>query len=284
MKYAVTGVTGHFGSVALKELAQLVPAKDIIALARNVEKAKQMVPEGIEIRPGDYMQPGDLHNALKGVDRLLLVSSQPGGALPRIQQHLNVLTAARNEGVRFIAYTSFPHADTAKGALAYDHKMTETAIKNTAIQHAFLRNNWYLENELSVINGAKAGQTVSYSAGDGKVGWTLERFYAEAAAKVLATETPKEVYEFAGPSHTYQELAAAIETAIGQKVNVAQVNDDQYQAQLIEAGLDKNVAEALVMIQMLIREGDLTEATNDLSEVLGRPLPDLATAIKTLIQ
>lgn len=283
MKYAVTGVTGHFGSVAIKELAKLIPTENIVALARDTGKAQKIVPAGIEIRKADYMQPGDLHNSLKGVDKLLLVSSQPGGALPRIQQHLNVLTAAKNEGVRFIAYTSFPHAETAKGALAYDHQMTEKAIVNSGMKHAFLRNNWYLENENSIIQAAKAGQTVQYSAGIGHVGWALEKFYAEAAAKVLVQKEPKEIYEFAGESHTYADLIAALKKVTKNEFSVKEVNDDQYQKSLEDGGVNPNVAEALVMIQMLIRQGDLAETTSDLPDVLGRPLPSLEASLQTLI-
>lgn len=284
MKYAITGVTGHFGSVAVQTLAQLVPKDQIVALARNVAKAKKIVPEGVEVRPGDYTQPGDLHNALKDVDKLLLVSSQPGGALPRVQEHLNVITAAKNMDVKYIAYTSFPHADTARGSLAYDHKMTEKALENSGIPYSFLRNNWYLENEKAMIQGALKGAPFTYSAQDGHVGWTLERFYAEAAAKVLVADDPKPIYEFAGAPQTYANLAAAVQKLAAQPFEVEVVNDDQYQAQLQAAGVPKPAIEALVVIQMLIREGDLDEQTNDLENVLGRPLPTLEAALKELLE
>ena len=39
MKYAITAVTGRFGQVAMKTLADLVPAEQIIGLARNHSKA-----------------------------------------------------------------------------------------------------------------------------------------------------------------------------------------------------------------------------------------------------
>lgn len=283
MKYAVTGVTGHFGSVAVQILAQLVPTDQIIALARDVAKAKKIVPEGVEVRPGDYTHPGDLHNSLKGVNRLLLVSSQPGGALPRIQEHLNVITAAKNMDVQLIAYTSFPHADVAKNDLAYDHKMTEKALENSGIPHTFLRNNWHLENETGLIQGALKGQPFSYSAQSGQVGWALERFYAEAAAKVLVMEKPKPIYEFAGAPQTYETLAKAVQAISDQPFEIQPLNDDQYQAQLVKSGVSKAVSEALVMIQMLIREGDLTEQTDDLATVLGHPLPTLAESLKELL-
>ena len=83
MKYAITAVTGRFGQVAVHELAKLVPASDIIGLARNVEKAQKMVPAGVTVRPGDYTQEATLADSLQGVDRLLFISSQPGAMLFR---------------------------------------------------------------------------------------------------------------------------------------------------------------------------------------------------------
>ena len=147
MKYAITTATGKFGRVAVQHLAELVPVNDIIALARNVDKAKTLLPEGIDIRPGDYTNVTELTQSLAGVDRLLFISSQPGDVVSRGQQHLNVVEAAKAAGVGYIAYTSFPHADQATAILATDHQTTETAILESGIAHSFLRNNWYLENE-----------------------------------------------------------------------------------------------------------------------------------------
>ncbi len=93
--YAVTAATGHFGQTALKTLAGLVPATNIIALARNTKKAEALVPAGVTVRPGDYDNEAELTASLAGVDKLLFVSSQPGGPVDREQQHKNVVNAAK---------------------------------------------------------------------------------------------------------------------------------------------------------------------------------------------
>jgi hypothetical protein len=63
---------------------------------------------------------------------------------------------------------------------------TEEAILKTGIPYSFLRNNWYLENEISGIQGVLAGAPWVTSAENGKVGWALQQDYAEAAAAVLS--------------------------------------------------------------------------------------------------
>lgn len=144
MKYAITGATGHFGQLALKELLKLTASQNIIAIARNVAKAKKLLPQGIEIRQADYTDETTMANALQGVDRLLFISSLPGESVARAVQHQNVANALVAAHVKFVAYTSFPNAQNSTSALANDHRITETAIKNSGVAHAFLRNNWYL--------------------------------------------------------------------------------------------------------------------------------------------
>jgi NAD(P)H dehydrogenase (quinone) len=277
--YAITGVTGHFGQAAVKVLAQLVPANDIVALARNTEKAQGIVPAGVTVRPGDYTKPEQLRESLAGVDRLLFISSQPGAAMPRTEQHENVVNAAKAAGVQFIAYTSFPHAATNDMPLAADHKLTEQLIKESGLQYAFLRNNWYLQNEAATLNAAAAGHDFVYSAGAGKAGWALEREYAEGAVKVLVMDKPQPVYEFAGQARTYKDLADAMTGDF----KVQSVDDAAYKQGLLAAGLDEGTADLVTGFQAMIRAGQLDENTTDLPDVLGHALTPIADAIKEVV-
>lgn len=278
--YAITGATGHFGSRAIQTLTQLVPANEIVAIARNVEKAKNELPDGITIRQADYDDPATLSTALQGVDKLLLVSSQPGGSVPRQTQHQNVIDAAKQDGVGFIAYTSFAHIETAQSPLADDHRYTEGAIVAAGLKHSFLRNNWYLENEAATIQGALKGQPFVFAADKGRVGWAVEADYADAAAKVLTMDDPQPVYEFAGRPLTYAQLADIVKSVSDVPFEVKAVSEAQYQEGLQSSGLDAQTAAVVTSMQTLINNGDLNEDNTDLPDVLGRPLTPLAEAIK----
>ena len=283
MKIAITGATGNFGRAAIQALSQQVAISDLIALARNTEKAQQLLPAGIEIRPAAYEDVDQLTASLAGVDRLLFVSSQPGAAMPRLEQHRNVVKAAQSAGVKLIAYTSFQHADTATTPLAEDHLATEALITAAGIKHIFLRNNWYLENEMGVIQGAQANQPFYYSAANGRAGWALERNYAEAAANAILMDQANEVYELAGAIATYPELAQALQTVTGHDFSINAVNDADYQAGLVAAGLDEGTAGFATMVQQLIRDGNLEAGSTDLPTLLGRPLPSLTEALQEII-
>lgn len=278
--YAVTGATGHFGQAAIKSLHQfLQPGDALIALARNLAKAKTLVPDNVAVRLGDYDDVTSLTQSLAGIDRLLFISSQPGQAVSRADQHQNVVNAAKSAGVKFIAYTSFPQAPTNPASLAADHKATEAMIEASGIAHSFLRNNWYLENEASTLKAGAAGKDFIYSAEGGKAGWALEREYAEAAARVMTLTDPKPIYEFAGTPRTYADLAAAIPG----EFHVKPVSDAEYLAGLKQVGLPQPVAELITSFQTLIRQGGLQPTSDDLTQVLGHPLTPLATAIQEVL-
>lgn len=80
MKYAVTAATGRFGRVAVEQLVDLVGKDQVVAIVRDVAKGRELLPAGIEIRQGDYADQAGMTSALAGIDRLLFISSQPGGA------------------------------------------------------------------------------------------------------------------------------------------------------------------------------------------------------------
>ncbi|WP_446001954.1 NAD(P)H-binding protein [Weissella viridescens] len=284
MKFAVTGATGRFGSQAVKMLQeQLTDHDQVIALARNVEKAEAMFGAGVEVRPGSYDSVDALTKSMQGVDKLLFISSQPNADFPRLDQHKNILSAAQNAEVQFIVYTSFPHADKVDNPLSGDHKATEALIRETGIAHAFARNNWYLENEMPFINKVVNDGQAIYSAGSGKVGWALEVEYVRAAVKLLQMDNPKEIYEFSGRAHTFEELAETVARVTSNTLEIEQVSDADYKQSLLNDGFEESTADLFVVFQQLIRNGDLANVRNDLYEVLDDDVPNFEESVKTVL-
>lgn len=281
MKYLVTGATGGFGGAALEKLKTLVPISDIHVLARSEEKAVPLAEAGYTVHIGDYLNKESLKSALTGIDRLLLVSSAPG---TRQEEHQNVLDAAKEAGVSFITYTSFPHADQSSAELAADHRYTEEAIKATGIPFTILRNNWYLENELPLVGAALNSDELLYTAEDGKAGWALRREYAEAAAIVLAgkKEFP-EILELSGQPVNYETLTTALSEAIGKEITAKSVNDEDFIKNLTDNQLPEPVAQFFLTVQHDIKNGVLDVQSDDLETVLGKPLTPLSEAFKELL-
>lgn len=283
MKLLVTGATGKLGSKIVNVLLSKVSADQLAVSVRHPEKAEDLRVKGVDVREGDFDKPETLETAFKGIDRLLIISAD-GDTETRIRQHSNAVAAAKNAGVSFIAYTSIANAQESTNFLAEVHKATEEAILQTGIPYSFLRNNWYLENELSTIQGVQAGAPWITSAGEGKVGWALQQDYAEAAAEVLAGEGHENtIYELSGKLLSQEDIAAAVSTVIGKEVPVQQVDDTTYAEIMTKAGVPDFIVPMLVAIQKDIREGSLEIESKDFEKLLGRSETPVVEGIKQLL-
>lgn len=282
MKILVTGATGNLGSLVVESLLKSVPAENLAVSVRDPKKAEHLKARGVDVRYGDFHHPESLVSAFTGIDRLLIISS--GDLQNRAQQQLAAVNAAKEANVSFIAYTSAANAKDSAFVIAADHRATEEAILQSGIPYSFLRNNWYLENELSTIQAVLNGAPWVTSAGSGKVGWAGRRDYAEAAANVLAGEGHNNtVYELSGKPLTQEELSSILAGVIGREVPVQQVDDETYGKIMSNAGVPAEVVPFLVAIQSGIREGYLDIESKDFEKLLGRPITTLGDVIRQVI-
>ena len=202
----------------------------------------------------------------------------------RIRQHKVAVRAAQEAGVSFIAYTSIANASHSTLGLAEVHRTTEDTIRATGIPFAFLRNNWYLENELGHVQAALAGAPIRTSAGNGQVGWALRSDYAQAAASVMMnTGHENMIYELSGALATYNDLAVALSQVLGHSVVVEQVDDEAYGKNLAGAGLPAFLVPMFVELSRQISAGALAVESNDFQKILGRPVTPLPDALQQLV-
>ncbi len=283
MKILVTGATGKLGSKVVESLLKSIPASELAVSVRNPEKAEGLRDSGVEVRYGDFDHRETLENTFRGIDRLLIISAD-GDNETRIRQHTNAVQAAERAGVKFIAYTSLANATDSKILIAPPHVATEAAIIKTGISYSFLRNNWYLENELGSIQGAIAGAPWITSSGEGKVGWALQQDYADAAAAVLVGNGHENtVYELSGPLLTQEELASSLGNVLGKAVPVQQVSDEKYAEIMKGLGVPDLMIPFVAGIQASIRNGSLEVASNDFEKVLSRPVTPINEALNQIV-
>lgn len=276
MLLAVTGATGHLGRLVIESLLDRgVPPESIVGIGRAVDKIADLKERGVQVREADYTKPESLEAALEGVDRLLLVSGSAVGQ--RVAQHRNVITAAQNAGVTFIAYTSAPRADTTDLALAPEHKATEQLIRDSGIPFAFLRNSWYSENYFQVLEQAQHTGLVIASLEDGRVASASRRDYAEAAAVVLAEEGHEgKIYELSGDtSWGYDDLVAVLTDILGREVIYRRVSGKEHRKILTKAGVPMAQAAFVVTLDANTKNGALADTSGELSALIGRPTTPL---------
>lgn len=269
--YAVTGATGQFGRLAIASLLRRVDAGEVVALARDPAKARDLEQLGVAVRAFDYDAPDGLPAALEGVKRLLFVSSDtPDG---RIAQHKAVIDAAVRAAVEVIAYTSILHADTNPMSLAESHRETESMIAASGLSHAILRNSWYIENYLIGAEAAIAHGVLLGSTGNGLISAATRADYAEAAAVILTgAPGPDRVYELAGDAaFTLSDVADVLSEAAGRPVQYRDLPESEYREALIGAGVPAGLAAALAEYSAKAAGGILADPSRTLSGLIGRP-------------
>lgn len=233
MSIVVTGATGQLGRLAVESLLRRgVPADEIVAVGRTVEKAADLAERGVTVRPAEYTDPESLRTAFAGADRLLFVSGSENGQ--RVPQHRGVVDAAVQAGVGLVAYTSIAHADTSDLILAREHAQTERMLIESGLPYAFLRNSWYLEN-YDLATALEHG--LVGASGDGRISAATRADYAEAAAAVISGEGhEKAVYELGGEAFTMAELAAEISRQSGRDVGYTDLPQQRYLEVLVGGG------------------------------------------------
>lgn len=226
---AVTAVSGQLGREIARKLIALPDEATVIGLARTPGKVTDL---GIEVRPGDYDQPEQLQTSLKGVDALVIVS---GMAAPedRIQQHRNVINAARAAGVRKLVYTSIqgPEEGTRFSPVVKSNRQTEQDIKASGLDWAIGRNGIYIEPDVEYIASYKARGEIANSAGSGACGYTTRSELSHAYAALLTRDDLiGGTFDLNGAPITQLELAGHLNRAFGTDLSYREMTPEDFVA------------------------------------------------------
>ncbi|MEU2612553.1 SDR family oxidoreductase [Micromonospora sp. NPDC007271] len=281
MSIVVTGATGQLGRLIVASLLDRgVPADEIVAVGRDVDRLAGLAERGVVTQRADYDDAESLQAAFAGAEKLMFVSGSEVGR--RLVQHGNVVTAAKAAGVGLVVYTSIAKADTSSLVLAAEHKATEQLILDSGLPHVFLRNSWYLENYTAQLP-TYLRHGVAGAAGDGRVSAATRADFAEAAAIVLTTEGhTNRVYELGGAPFTMTELAAEVSRQSGNTVSYLDLPVDKLAELLVATGVPEGYAAVLADGDRGLAQGELAVG-DDLAKLLGRTPTTLAEAIRAAL-
>ncbi|CCQ47731.1 quinone oxidoreductase 2 [Pseudarthrobacter siccitolerans] len=284
MSIVVTGATGQLGRHVVEALLERkVPAQEIVATGRSLEKLADFAERGVQVKGMDYADPASVAEALKGASKVLLISGSEVGQ--RVEQHRTVIEAAKAEGVELLAYTSIANADTTGMKLAAEHQATEAILRESGVPFVLLRNGWYLENYTDQLPGTLAQGAIAGSAGEGRVSAAARADYAHAAAAVLVADGQAgRIYELGGDEpFTMAELAAEISAAAGKHISYQDLPAPEYAGMLAGFGVPETFADILADSDLGIARGDLLVSTGDLRKLIGRPTTSLAEAVRSAV-
>ena len=281
----ITGATGNLGKATVEFLSKKIPSGNIAVLVRDENKASDLKALGVDVRIGNYHDKDSLVKAFRGVEKLLLISSNDFN--DRLGQQKNAVDAAKEAGVKHILYTgvsmqNFEHS--ALNQIMGDHFETEKHIQESGLTYTFLRDNLYAD-VIPMFIGERVLETgIHFPAGKGKVPFSLRSEMAEAFANVLSSEGHEnKIYEISnGESYSFGDVANALSANTGKTVAYHAVSADDFTKALTEAGVPEAMIGFSLAFATGIKAGDFDIPNKHLEQLLGRKPSSLNEAIREI--
>ncbi len=268
MKIAVTAANGKLGSSVVKELKKQIGKENVIRIVRSPEKASQL---GIEIRKGDYNSPDDFNTALKGIDRVLLISGMDDPQ-KRVQQHRNVIEAAIKNGLKKIVYTSIVGHEEKNtfSPIVKSNRLTEEDIKSSGLDWSIGRNGIYIEPDLEYIDTYEKEGEIRNCSADGKCSYTSRTELGYAYANMLLQDLHNnKTYNLVGEPISQKELVELINQVYNTQLVYNPISIDAYEKERKQE-LGEFIGGIITGIYKGISDGAYNIAS-DYEKAAGRP-------------
>jgi NAD(P)H dehydrogenase (quinone) len=294
-KIVITGASGNYGRLATDGLIAQGRAADLILITRSPQKLADRAAAGCTVRYGDFDKPETLAEAVKGADKMLLISGTRVGA--RVVQHRCTVDAAVAAGVQHIVYTSFIGIDDPANPaeVRHDHIETERLIKASGCAWTMLRDAHYADAMILMAGpGVMAsGQWIS-NAGDGREAMVWRDDCAACAVAVLSGAGHEgQTYNITGPElQSFAEVTALMAEITGMPLEYLPVDDAAQYAMFDAMGIPRRPVDDLdvggipwnsddmVTFGRAIREGFLEICSDDVERLTGRK----ARSVRAMIE
>jgi len=183
MTILVIGATGNVGRPTVAGL--LAKGESVRALSRSKENLAKL-PDGVDGVIGDLETGSGLDVACAGVDKLFLITSNGETEAAR---GLNAVRAATAAGVKHIAFLSVGNPAKEPAVPHYRVKLPiEDAIRNSGAEYTFLRPNFFMQTDLSIIPVIKEHGVYSMPIGSIGSNRVDTRDIADCAVRVLTED------------------------------------------------------------------------------------------------
>jgi NAD(P)H dehydrogenase (quinone) len=281
----VTGVGGTVGGVGRMVLdhvrAHGVPVRALVH--HDDERAAALrALDGVEMVVGDLTRGADVVEALAGCRRayfgmsvspVFLEAATTVAAAPRESEGFDLLVSMSQMTVSQMSLTSA--AESRQQRL---HWLAEHVLDWSGAPVVHVRPTVFMENLLFARVAAASIQrdgTIRLPFGSARTSPVAAADVAEVIAHLLLTPAPpsRRVYELTGArSRDMEAIAAEFSTALGRTVTYVDVPYKEWLAEdLKKQDLPPHVFDHIATMARLHGENRYDRATNDISELLGRP-------------
>jgi uncharacterized protein YbjT (DUF2867 family) len=264
----ITGATGLNGSELVRRLsAKGIPSR---ALVRNPAKAQILASlPNVEVVEGDMARPDSLTEALRGIERAMLISSSDP---TMIETQSSFIDAARRAGVRHVVKLSgiIPELDS-PFRFARMHAEIEQRLEDSGLAYTHLRAGEFMPSYFRQVPSIVARGIMALPMADARIASVDIGDLAEVAIVVLTTSGHEgKTYPLTGPeSLTMAEVAEKLSAAIGKTIRYVDVPPEEAKAARLAAGMPPYLAEGLDELFSERRRGKESKVWPTIEEVFG---------------
>lgn len=282
MTIAITGAAGTLGRQVRHQLEATGADVRVIARADSVPVG----PFERVVVPGGYDDPVGLAEAMRGADRVFLMSVSD---LPeqRIVRHRNAIDAATRAGVDHVVLLSIRDAVIdSPFPFAAANADAESYLQAAGPTWTILHPNLYAE-----AIAAQAGRTVATTRvldlpfGQGSAGYVTRADIAAVVAAVMTTSGHSgRTYDITGPtSHSAPEIAQMLTRLLDTDVSYEPQTEEQYVEGLARMGVPEVTARAFYGLSRSIAAGRFDVVASTVPDLTGREATALETHLATTV-
>jgi uncharacterized protein YbjT (DUF2867 family) len=262
----VTGATGRLGQLIVARLVS--KNQHVRVFTRRPGHARALFGTSVEVASGDFADPVSVRAAVRGINRLLLLSPLSGTL--SIDQ-IGVAEAATAAGATRIVKSSGSDWTIDPPGLSISgdaHAAVEWRLRGLPIEHVSLRPNAWMQVALpNLIRQAETGQMLSAGYGGAGIAFIDARDIADVAVhQLLARDIASKPAILSGPAIVdLREIAGILARLLHRPVAVA----DAAVTPIIAADASFE-HRAVAQFKGLIAAGRAAYATEAVSDILGR--------------
>ncbi|KAJ6076042.1 hypothetical protein N7499_008023 [Penicillium canescens] len=307
-KIGLFPASGALGTSILNHLSKLLPASQLILIARHPERFDEFKKEGATVRRADYDDPSTLQTAFEGVDILMLISYASIEIEHRAKSHKRAIDAASKSGVKHIFYSSLgfggnlsdksvahvmgAHLETEEYLDSHAGDFTYTSVREGIYSESFpIYTTWFdLQNPTDEI-------MIPHSGGGPGVAWAKRDELGEATAKLIVSYTNDPAkFQYlnqrvllSGPREiSLAETVDILGRATGKSIKIREISADEYAALPQNADFltyhGVNLSREWATAWEAIKLGETAVVSPALGKILGREPESFETTIKAMIK
>lgn len=261
----VLGATGTTGGEVARQL--IAAGERPRLLVRDAAKAAQYAADA-EIVTGDTGDPASLAAALRGVEKMYMISA--GSAL--VETEGTVVAAAKAAGVQHVVKLSVVTADAPSITFARWHAASEHKLMESGLRWTMLRPGNFMTNALGWAPTIKGTGEFYQPTGTGRWAAIDPADIGAVAVRALTTSGHDgKAYTLTGPeSMDAAGYATILSTVLGKPVRFVDVPPDAAREGMLQSGMPADYVAALLELLAAMKAGFTDGVTSDVKDVLGR--------------